>query len=77
MLVLTFLQDFTGCYGTLFECGSRHEYRPWPHEWQGMTERDRVSRGRFVECHGHGEFDVFKAGETVFVTPNEKGNRPA
>ena len=37
-------------------------YKPWDYEWQGMTEQQRVSKGIYVNCFGHGEFEVLKVG---------------
>ena len=43
------------------------KYKPWPHEWQGMTEKQRVSSGLFVHCFGQGEFEVLRDGVDVEV----------
>jgi hypothetical protein len=45
--------------------GDAYEYSPWPHVWQGMTEPERINKGIYVECYGHGEFVVFKLGEDI------------
>mgnify|MGYP003646230609 FL=1 len=37
-------------------------YKPWDYEWQGMTERQRVDKGIYVNCFGHGDFEVLKLG---------------
>tara|TARA_R110000822_G_scaffold100746_1_gene226529 strand:- start:51 stop:248 length:198 start_codon:yes stop_codon:yes gene_type:complete len=37
-------------------------YNPWDYEWQGMTEQQRVDKGIYVNCFGHGEFEVLKVG---------------
>ena len=41
------------------------EYQPWDYEWQNMNEEERVSKGIFVFCHGHGDFMVYKKGVDV------------
>lgn len=62
---LEFLKDTTGIYCIRFLTGQRIEYHPWPHDWQGMTEEERVKKGLFVYCRGHGEFDKFEEGKDV------------
>lgn len=56
---LKFLRDVTGCYGIKFRKGQVIKHRQWDHTHQGLSMADRESKGIFVECHGHGEFDVF------------------
>jgi hypothetical protein len=63
--MLRFLRDVRGCYNVIFLKGTTKVYSPWLFEWQGMTEPERVQKGIFVECHGMGEFDVFRIGEDV------------
>lgn len=58
--------------GTL-EKGDEVIYTPWNFEWQGMTEQERVEKGIFVNCYGHGEFEVYKLGEDVSIM--SKGER--
>lgn len=53
-------------YGDLKK-GDLITYDPWPHTWRGMTEPERVAKGLFIHCGGHGEFEVFKIGENVEV----------
>jgi len=64
---LKFLRAVRGCYGVEFPAGTTKQYYPWNSEWQGMTEPERVARGIFVECHGMGEFDVFRNGDIEVV----------
>lgn len=66
-MILKFIKDTTGIYDVLYKKDQEKTYYPWPHEWQGMTEKKRVKQGIFVECHGHGEFDVFRKGIDVDV----------
>ena len=56
---IKFIKETAGIYGEVFIKGEVKTYRPWRHEWRGMTEPDRVAKDLFVECHGHGEFNVF------------------
>jgi hypothetical protein len=37
-------------------------YKPWDYEWQGMTEKQRVDKGIFVNCFGHGKLEVLQVG---------------
>jgi hypothetical protein len=67
---LRFLKTVRGCYGVEYPPGQIIQYSPWNHEWQGMTEPVRVAKGIFVECHGMGEFDVFRVGDVEIVINN-------
>ena len=58
-MILEFIKDTKGIYNDIFIKGEIKEYQPWLHSWQGMTEPERVAKGLFVECYGHGEFQVF------------------
>jgi hypothetical protein len=52
--------------------GETFEYAPWDFEWQGMQEEERIAKGIFVKCYGHGEFDVYILGKDVeIVAENE------
>ena len=56
---LRFIRDCMH-HGVPYKVGDVKDYYPWDCEWQGMTEPARVTEGIFIECHGHGEFDVFR-----------------
>ena len=58
---IEFIKDTVGIYNVKFSKGTIKKYFPYHSEWQGMTEPERVYKGIFVECHGHGEFDVFRS----------------
>lgn len=45
--------------------GDLIDYYPWDFKWQGMTEPERVEKGIYVICYGHGEFEVLKEGIDV------------
>lgn len=64
---LEFLKDTRGIYNVLFRAGQIIEYYPWHYDWQGMSEPERVEKGIFVYCCGHGEFDRFIEGVDVRV----------
>ena len=66
-MYLKFLKTVRGCYGVEFPVGKIKQYYPWDSVWQGMTEPERVAKGIFVECHGMGEFDVFRDGDVEVV----------
>jgi hypothetical protein len=64
---LRFNQDKTGIYGVQYKKGDELAYTPYQNTWQGMTEPERVEKGIFVICYGHGEFNVFKDGAVSIV----------
>lgn len=57
---LRFKRYHRGFGGDEYQEGEIIDYRPWKHEWQGMTEPERVEKGLFIHCYGMGEFDVFR-----------------
>ena len=58
-MYLQFIRYIGSIYGSVYRIGETIEYKPWPYDWQGMPEPDRVAAGIFVHCHGMGEFEVF------------------
>jgi hypothetical protein len=64
---LEFLHETTGIYNTIYQAGERIKYRPWTFEWHGMTEPERVSKGIFVHCYGHGEFEIYHDGQDIKI----------
>ena len=50
-------------YFKTYNPGEIIEYKPWDYVWQGLTEPERVARGIFVYCFGHGDFIAFKVSE--------------
>jgi len=67
MKLIKFIKDTKGIYNAFFQKGSAIKYLPWKFEWQGMTEPERVEKGIFVHCHGHGEFDVFTKEDVILI----------
>ena len=45
--------------------GDIFDYAPWLFDWQGMSEPERVRKGIYIHCFGHGEFEVLNEGDTV------------
>lgn len=60
-------EDAIGCYDRQYKKGEVIEYDPWPHKWRGMDEPERVAKGLYVLCCGHGEFDILR-GEPAAVS---------
>lgn len=49
------------------KAGDVVEYQPWPQEWKGMSEPDRVAKGFYVFCHGLGEIEVIHVPTDAFL----------
>ncbi len=49
--------------------GDMVTYHPWPHEWQGMSEPERVAKGIYINCYGQGEFEVLRVPEDAQFHP--------
>lgn len=60
MVKLKFTKQTEGIYGKVYEIGEIIDYHPWEFDWQGMNEKDRVGKGIYVHCYGHGEFEVYR-----------------
>jgi len=58
---LKFIKDHCGYWNKIYKTGDVIDYTPWDHEFQGISESDRVKKGIFVHCYGNGDFDVFNA----------------
>jgi hypothetical protein len=48
-----------------FNKGEIIEYNPWKYEYQGESEKNRIAKGVYVFCDGHGEFRVYNEGVEV------------
>lgn len=64
---IQFLKDTKGIYNTVYQKNDIISYHPWYYEWQGMSEPERINKGIFIHCHGHGEFVMFKKGIDVRI----------
>lgn len=47
------------------KAGDEFYYSPWNFEWQGMSENERLQKGLFIHCFGHGEFEALRIGSDV------------
>jgi hypothetical protein len=61
------LKDINMIYETT-KRGEIIDYIPWNRSWQGMSEQERVQKGIFVMCYGHGEFDVLTKDDVEVVS---------
>ena len=61
------IRDLTnkGKYMFPLKKGDIIDYIPWYHKWRDMSESERVDKGIFVHCHGHGSFEVFYENKDV------------
>lgn len=57
------LKDYSG--HREYKAGEILDYEPWPHEWRSMSEPERVAKGIYVYCYGHGDFHAFEAEPVV------------
>jgi len=73
-MYIEFIKDTVGIYNVPFNKGTIKKYFPWDYEWQEMSESERVAKGIFVECHGHGEFDVFRSDVVRPVATKKESN---
>ncbi len=62
---LKFIKEKNGIYNKVYAIGETITYCPWDYEWQGMSEKERVSKGIFIHCHGMGEFERFDENQDV------------
>ena len=71
MIKLRFIKDVQTRYGMEYREGEEIDYHPWHHEWQGMDEETRVSRGIFVHYYERGEFEVYITAVNVEIVMEE------
>jgi len=64
---IKFKKRVIGCYNIVYEKDSVIDYKRWDNNWRGMSEQERVEKGVFAVCYGHGEFDVFDSSQVEVV----------
>ena len=68
---LRLLKDLSIGYKT-YQKGNIIKYEPWNFYWHGMNEPDRIKKGIFVFCNGHGCFDILEKDIDIEIVGEKK-----